>query len=330
VNTFEFQRADAPEAAVRALAQNRNAKVLGGGTNLIDLMKQGVETPTTLIDINRAQLSDISSLPDGGLRLGATARNSDTAANVQVRTQYPVLSQAILAGASAQLRNMATDGGNLLQRTRCYYFYDPAYTECNKRIPGSGCAAIAGYNRIHAILGASAECIATNPSDMCVALAALEAKVRVRGPKGERSIEFEDFHKLPGKTPQIETALKTDELIVSIDLPKSPYAAHSHYLKVRDRASYAFALVSVAACLEMEGETIRSARFALGGVALKPWRSEEAEKSLAGKPATAESYGAAAEIALRGAKTYKYNAFKVQMAKQAIVRAFTVAAKEQA
>ena len=330
MNTFDFQRADAPEAAVRALAQSRNAKVLGGGTNLIDLMKQGVETPTTLIDINRTQLSDIVLLPDGGLRLGATARNSDTAADLQVRTQYPVLSEAILAGASAQLRNMATDGGNLLQRTRCYYFYDPAYTQCNKRTPGSGCAAIAGYNRIHAILGASPECIATNPSDMCVALAALEAKVRVRGPKGERSIAFEDFHRLPGKTPQIETALKQDELILSIDMPKSPYAAHSHYLKVRDRASYAFALVSVAACLEMDGEMIRSARFALGGVALKPWRSEEAEKSLEGKPATAEHFSTAAEIVLRGAKTYQYNTFKVQMAKQAIVRAFTVAAKEQA
>ncbi len=330
MNTFEFQRADAPEAAVQTLAHNRNAKLLGGGTNLIDLMKQGVETPTTLIDINRVQLGEITPLPDGGLRLGATARNSDTAANTQVRTQYPVLSQAILAGASAQLRNMATDGGNLLQRTRCYYFYDPAYTECNKRMPGSGCAAIKGYNRIHAILGASPECIATHPSDMCVALAALEANVRVRGPKGERTIAFEDFHKLPGKTPQIETALRPDELILSIDLPKSPYAAHSHYLKVRDRNSYAFALVSVAACLQMEGDTIRSARFALGGVALKPWRSEEAEKSLAGKPATEENFSAAAEITLRGAKTYQYNAFKVQMAKQAIVRAFTVAAKEQA
>ena len=330
MNSFEFQRADAPEAAVQSLAHDRSAKLLGGGTNLVDLMKQGVETPTMLVDINRLPLSDITALPDGGLRLGATARNSDTAAHAGVRTQYPVLAQAILSGASAQLRNMATDGGNLLQRTRCYYFYDPAYAQCNKRVPGSGCAAIEGYNRIHAILGASAECIATNPSDMCVALAALEASVRVRGPKGERTIQFADFHRLPGKTPQLDTNLRPDELILSIDLPKSPYARHSHYLKVRDRASYAFALVSVAACLELEGGNIQSARFALGGVALKPWRSEEAEKSLAGKPVNAESFAAAAEIALRGAKTYKYNSFKVQMAKQAIVRAFTVAAKEQA
>ncbi len=326
MNPFQFERATAPESTVQSLTHNKSSKVLGGGTNLIDLMKQGVERPTTLIDINPLSLSEISSLPDGGVRLGATARNSDTAAHPLVRTQYPMLSQAILAGASAQLRNMATDGGNLLQRTRCYYFYDPAYTECNKRKPGSGCAAIDGYNRIHAILGASPECIATHPSDMCVALAALEAKVRVRGPKGERSIPFSDFHRLPGDTPQLDTNLKPDELILSIDLPKSRYADHSHYLKVRDRASYAFALVSVAAAVDAEGGTIRSARMALGGVAHKPWRSEEAEKSLAGKPANADSYRAAAEIALAGAKTYKDNAFKVPMAKEAIVRAFTVAA----
>lgn len=328
---FEFERATAPEAALQALAHSRSTKLLGGGTNLVDLMKQGVEQPAVLIDINPLPLSEITSLPDGGLRLGATARNSDTAAHPQVRMQYPMLSMAILAGASAQLRNMATDGGNLLQRTRCYYFYDPAFTQCNKRIPGSGCAAIDGYNRIHAILGASPECIATHPSDMCVALAALDAKVRVRGPKGERMIPFNDFHRLPGSTPWIETNLKPDELILSIDLPKSSYAAHSTYLKVRDRASYAFALVSVAAALELEGETIRSARIALGGVALKPWRSLEAEKALEGKPATEATYRAAAEVALEGAKTYKYNAFKVPMAKQAIVRAFTTAAQgEQA
>ncbi len=330
MHPFEFQRVEAPEAAVHSLQHGRNAKLLGGGTNLVDLMKQGVEQPSTLIDINRLPLSDITPLPDGGLRLGATARNSDTAAHPGVRSQYPMLSQSILAGASAQLRNMATDGGNLLQRTRCYYFYDPAYTQCNKRVPGSGCAAIEGYNRIHGILGTSPECIATHPSDMCVALAALEAKVRVRGPKGERAIAFADFHRLAGTTPQLDTNLKPDELILSIDLPKSPYAAHSHYLKVRDRASYAFALVSVAAAVELDGNTIRSARLALGGVAHKPWRAEEAERSLKGKPATAESYQAAAELALAGAKTYKHNAFKVPMAKQAIVRAFTIAAGEQA
>ena len=258
MNPFEFQRADAPEAAVQALAHGASAKLLGGGTNLIDLMKQGVEQPAALIDINRLPLAEITLLPDGGLRLGATARNSDTAAHPEVRKAYPMLAQAILSGASAQLRNMATDGGNLLQRTRCYYFYDPAYTACNKRAPGSGCAAIHGYNRVHGILGTSEACIATNPSDMCVALAALEAKVRVRGPKGERTIAFADFHRLPGNTPQIETTLRRDELILSIDLPKSPYAAHSHYLKVRDRASYAFALVSAAAALELDGGTIRS------------------------------------------------------------------------
>ncbi len=324
MNSFEFQRAEAPESAVRALAGSKNAKFLGGGTNLIDLMKQGVEQPTQLIDINPLPLAEITPLPDGGLRLGATARNSDTAAHPAVRQQYPMLAQAILAGASAQLRNMATDGGNLLQRTRCYYFYDTAYEQCNKRKPGSGCAAIGGYNRVHGILGTSPECIATNPSDMCVALAALEPIVRVQGPKGERKIKFADFHRLAGNTPQLDSNLRPDELILSIDLPKSPYAAHSHYLKVRDRASYAFALVSVAAAVELDGNMIRSARLALGGVAHKPWRAEEAERSLTGKPATTETFKAAAELALAGAKTYQYNAFKVPMAKQAIVRALTV------
>ena len=233
---------------------------------------------------------------------------------------------------------MATNGGNLLQRTRCYYFYDPAYTQCNKRVPGSGCAALEGYNRVHGVLGAMEglrpnacpECIATNPSDMCVALAALDPVIRVRGPRGERAIRFADFHRLAGKTPQLDTNLRPDELILSIDLPRSPYAGHSHYLKVRDRASYAFALVSVAAAVEVEGGTVKSARLALGGVAHKPWRAEAAEHSLVGKPATAESYQAAAELAMAGAVTYKDNAFKVPMAKQAIVRALTIAAGEQA
>ena len=325
MNQIEFQRAEQPETAVAALRRAPQVKVLGGGTNLVDLMKQGVERPSVLVDINPLPLADITELPDGGVRLGALARNSDTATHSLVRTRYPMLAQAILSGASAQLRNMATDGGNLLQRTRCYYFYDPAYTQCNKRLPGSGCAAITGFNRIHAILGASAECIATNPSDMCVALAALEATVRVRSRSGERTIRFEDFHRLPGKTPQLDTNLKPDELILSIDLPKSPYAAHSHYLKVRDRASYAFALVSVAAALDLEGDTIRSARVALGGVAHKPWRAEAAEHFLAGKPATAETYQAAAKLVTVGAKTYEHNAFKVPMAQQAVVRALATA-----
>jgi xanthine dehydrogenase YagS FAD-binding subunit len=239
-----------------------------------------------------------------------------------------MLAQAILAGASPQLRNMATNGGNLLQRTRCYYFYDPAYAECNKREPGSGCAAIDGFNRIHAILGASAACIATHPSDMCVALAALAAKVRVRSARGERIIPFSEFHRLPGSSPDVDTNLRRDELIISIDLPKGPYADHSAYVKVRDRASYAFALVSAATALELDGNTIRSARIALGGVAHKPWRSEAAESLLRGKPASEASYRAAAEEALRDAKPQKHNAFKVELAKRTIVRAFTLAAAQ--
>ncbi len=327
---FEYQRPDDTQGAVSAIADQPHAKFLAGGTNLVDLMKQQVELPTHLIDINRLDLAKIEELPDGGLRLGALARNSDTADHPLVRQRYPMLAQAILAGASQQLRNAATNGGNLLQRTRCYYFYDPAYDQCNKRKPGSGCGAIAGFNRIHAILGASEECIATHPSDMCVALAALAATVRVRGRKGERTIRFADFHRLPGKSPEIDTNLRPDELILSIDLPRSPYAAHSSYIKVRDRASYAFALVSAAAALELDGTTIKNARLALGGVAHKPWRAEKAEALLAGRPASVDSYRAAAEEALAGAKTYEYNAFKVEMAKQTIVRAFTVAAGEQA
>ncbi len=323
---FEFQRASDPQSAVKAIAGESHAKFLAGGTNLVDLMKQQVETPAHLVDINRLDLGAIEETPDGGLRLGALARNAETAAHPLVRERYPMLAQAILSGASPQLRNMASNGGNLLQRTRCYYFYDPAYEHCNKRKPGSGCDAIGGFNRIHAILGASNACIATHPSDMCVALAALGATVRVRGSKGERSIAFDDFHRLPGNTPQFDTTLRNDELILSIDLPKGPYAEHSSYIKARDRASYAFALVSAAAALEMEGDTIRSARLALGGVAHKPWRAEKAEAALAGKRATHANYQAAAEAALAGAKTYEHNAFKVAMAKETIVRAFTVAA----
>ncbi len=334
MNPFTFERADAPEAAVKLLAATRGAKPLGGGTNLIDLMKQGVEQPPVLVDINAVELAEIAPLPNGGLRLGATARNADTAAHPLVRRQYPMVAQAILAGASAQLRNMATNGGNMLQRTRCYYFYDPAYQACNKRNPGSGCAAIAGFNRIHAILGAqqgeNVQCIATHPSDMAVALAAFAPTVRVRGPKGERHIAYADFHRLPGTTPQLDTNLKPDELILSIDLPPSPFGGRQHYLKVRDRASYAFALVSVAAALELDGDTIKQARIAMGGVAHKPWRAEEAEHALKGKPATEASFQQAAELAVAGAKTYEHNAFKVPMAKAAIVRALTQAQEEQA
>ncbi len=325
MNPFEYQRVDQSQNAVSAIAPSKENKFLAGGTNLIDLMKLGVEQPIRLIDINHLPLSQIAALPGGGLRLGALARNSDTADHPLVRKSYPLLSQAILAGASPQLRNMATNGGNLLQRTRCYYFMDTGFSRCNKRVPGSGCGAIEGFNRIHAILGASDQCIATHPSDMCVALTALEAQVRVLGPKGERTIAIKDFHRLPGTTPQMDTNLRPDELILSIDLPASSYASHSHYLKMRDRASYAFALVSVAAALDLDGDTIRSARIALGGVAHKPWRAEEAEASLAGQKMGNEAFASAADRAIQGAKTYKNNAFKVEMARLSIVRALSVA-----
>ena len=327
---FEYQRPADPQAAVAAVGQQAHAKFLAGGTNLVDLMKQQVELPSHLVDISRLDLAKIEELPDGGLRLGALARNADTADHMLVRERYPMLAQAILAGASAQLRNAATNGGNLLQRTRCYYFYDPAFDQCNKRKPGSGCGAIEGFNRIHAILGTSPECIATHPSDMCIALAALSATVRVQGRRGERNIHFADFHRLPGKSPEVDTNLRPDELILSIDLPRSPYAAHSTYLKVRDRASYAFALVSAAAALELDGSVIRSARLALGGVAHMPWRSEGAETLLKGKPATEATYRLAADEILLGAKPYEHNAFKVQMARETIIRAFAVAAGDQA
>jgi xanthine dehydrogenase YagS FAD-binding subunit len=325
VQPFEYQRADDAISAIHTLSDSPGAKVIAGGTNLVDLMKQDVEKPTHLVDVNHLQLAAIEEMPDGGLRLGALARNADTADHPLVRRNYPMLARAILAGASPQLRNLATNGGNLLQRTRCYYFYDPAYAKCNKRDPGSGCDAIHGFNRIHAILGASPQCIATNPSDMCVALSALGATVRVRGPRGERMIPFTEFHRLPGDTPQLDTNLRPDELILSIDLPKSPYAVHSTYIKVRDRASYAFALVSVAAALDLDGGTIRSARLAMGGVAHKPWRAENAERVLAGKPMNEENFRAAASEALTGAHGYEHNTFKIEMAKQTIVRAFTLA-----
>lgn len=325
MNPFEYQRVKEPKAAVDALAHLQHAKFLAGGTNLIDLMKDGVERPTALVDINRLPLAEIEELPGGGLRLGALARNSDTANHPLVREKYPLLTQAILAGASPQLRNMATNGGNLMQRTRCYYFMDPAFAQCNKRNPGSGCAAIDGFNRIHAILGASENCIATHPSDMCVALAALEAKIRVLGGNDERVIPMANFHRLPGTTPQVDTNLRPNELILSIDLPPSPYANHSHYMKVRDRASYAFALVSVAAALEVEGGQIRSARLALGGVAHKPWRAEEAEALLTGKPLSEETFQIAAARVMQYAKPYRYNKFKIEMAKRAVARSLAIA-----
>ncbi len=330
---FSYQRATATESAIQAGAI-KGTKFLAGGTNLVDLMKYGVESPAALVDINHLDLTQVVAAQGGGVRIGALVRNSDLADHPLIRAQYPLLSQALLSGASPQLRNMATTGGNLLQRTRCYYFTDTNFPACNKRKPGSGCAAIHGYNRIHAILGQTdkgatspASCIATNPSDMNVAMAALQATVEVEGAKGKRSIPFAEFHRLPGSNPSLDTTLKPDELIVAVTLPPAKFAKNSCYLKIRDRNSYAFALISVAAGLEMDGTTIRSAGLALGGVAHKPWRIAEAEKALEGKTAGPESFGQSAEILLRGAKGYEHNSFKIEMAKQGVVRALTLASQ---
>jgi xanthine dehydrogenase YagS FAD-binding subunit len=325
MNPFTYQRATAPEEAVHAVSA-RGAKFLGGGTNLVDLMRYNVEHPTTLIDVTHLNFTQITNTGDTTL-IGAGVRNSDLANHETIRTNYPLLSQALLSGASPQLRNMATTGGNLLQRTRCYYFMDTAFPACNKRNPGSGCAAIKGFNRIHAILGASEQCIATNPSDMNVALAALNATIHVQGPKGKRTIAFADFHRLPGTTPQQDTNLQPDELITAVELPAPKFAKHSYYLKVRDRQSYAFALVSVAAGLEISSKTIQSAGLALGGVAHKPWHSPEAEKFLVGTVVSPDAFRKAADLALAGAKPYEHNAFKVELARQSIVRALTLAAQ---
>lgn len=322
---FAYTRAASPQAAIQAVAQP-NTKFLAGGTNLIDLMKDNVEQPSRLVDINKLALSRIAE-HEGGLRLGALAKNSDTANNRLVRERYPLVSQAILAGASPQLRNAATNGGNLMQRTRCYYFYDVAMP-CNKRQPGSGCGALEGFSRIHAIFGTSRQCIATHPSDMCVALAALDAVVRVEGPQGARTIPFADFHRLPGDTPQTDTNLRADELITAIDLPAaaSVFAPYSYYLKVRDRASYAFALVSVAAALDLRNGTIQQARLALGGVAHKPWRANSAEQVLNGQRMDQAVFQRAAEAAMQGATATEHNRFKIELGKRAIVRALTIAA----
>lgn len=323
MNPFRFERATDASGAVQALGES--GRFLAGGTNLIDLMKNGVERPSRLVDINRVALASIESLPDGGVRLGALARNSDTANHPLVRQKYPLLSEAILSGASPQLRNLATNGGNLLQRTRCPYFMHTEFARCNKRVPGSGCDALQGFQRMHAIFGASDHCIAVHPSDMCIALAALDAVVRVQSSAGSRTIPFAEFHRLPGDTPQIDTNLHKDELITSIDLPPSPYAAHCRYLKIRDRSSYEFALVSVATALELDGGVIRSARIALGGVAHKPWRAVSAEQALAGKQAADDVIEAAARLALEGSRAFPGNAFKAPLARRAIVRALSAA-----
>lgn len=325
---FAFTRASNNQAAIQAVVRDQAARFIAGGTNLVDLMKEDVEQPNHLVDINRLALTRIEER-DGGLRLGALARNSDTANHRLVRERFPLVSQAILSGASAQLRNAATNGGNLMQRTRCYYFYDTAMP-CNKRQPGSGCGALEGFNRMHAILGASTQCIAVHPSDMCVALVALDAVVQVEGPQGARTIPFAEFHRLPGDTPQVDTNLKHGELITAIDLPAaaSGFAAHSYYLKIRDRASYAFALVSVAVGLDIQNGTIRQARLALGGVAHKPWRSPEAEAVLNGARANQETFRRAATAALERAQGYKHNGFKIELGRRAIVRALATAAGE--
>lgn len=323
MNPFDYQRAGDIDTAIQGISAD--ARFLAGGTNLIDLMKQGVERPRKLVDINRVALASIDPLPDGGLRIGALARNSDTANHPLVRERYPLLSQAILAGASPQLRNLATNGGNLMQRTRCPYFMNTEFARCNKRAPGSGCDALEGFQRVHAIFGASQHCIAVHPSDMCVALAALDAVIRVRSPKGARTIPIVDFHRLPGDTPQLDTNLKTDELITAIDLPPSPYAVHCHYVKIRDRASYEFALVSAAAALDIGGGTIRGARVVLGGVAHKPWRSEPAERALVGNRPAPELFESAGRAAVEGARPFPGNAFKVHLAERAVVRALIAA-----
>lgn len=320
MHPFVFTAATDEGTATELVAASQSTRYLAGGTTLVDLMKLEVERPSHLVDITALPLATIESRPDGGLRVGAMVRNSDLAQHALVRARYPVLSQALLAGASPQLRNMATTGGNLLQRTRCYYFRDTA-TPCNKRDPGSGCAALDGINRIHAVLGTSQHCIATHPSDMAVALAALEAVVRVRGPRGEREIPLDAFYLIPGTHPERETTLEHGELIVAVDLPPLPWATRSLYLKVRDRASYAFALASAAVALDVQDGVIRGARLALGGVATKPWRAREAERALVGGRATAASFQEAAEAALAGAVPRAHNAFKIELAKRTIMRA---------
>jgi xanthine dehydrogenase YagS FAD-binding subunit len=325
MNNFEFSRASDVADAVRQMAAHPGARFVAGGTNLIDLIKEGVATPSRLIDITRLPLGQVAETGDGGLRIGALVPNSDLAYHPQIEKRYPLLRGAILAGASPQLRNMATTGGNLLQRTRCFYFYDTT-TPCNKREPGSGCSALDGLNRMHAILGTSEHCIATHPSDMCVALAALDARVLATGRDGERSIAFADFHRLPGDTPQLDTNLKKDEIITAIELPPKGFATNYSYLKIRDRLSYAFALVAVAAALEIENGAIKEARLALGGVAHKPWRNRQAESQLRGAPASRESFVRAADHVLRDARGFGHNDFKIELARRAIVRTLTQAA----
>ncbi|WCT75681.1 xanthine dehydrogenase family protein subunit M (plasmid) [Sphingomonas naphthae] len=325
MNRFDYARPTSVAEAVQAGA-GEQVRYLAGGTNLIDLMKENVDRPMTVIDINRLPLDAIEELDGGGLRLGALVPNADTAWDARVEQRYPLLSSAILAGASPQLRNAATNGGNLNQRTRCYYFYDVA-TPCNKREPGSGCGAIGGVNRIHAILGASDQCIATHPSDMCVALTVLDATVQVTGREGDRAIPIADYHRLPGDEPWRDNTLKPGELVTGIDLPAEDFTQNYTYLKLRDRLSYAFALVSIAVAMRVEDGTIAEARVALGGVAHKPWRSTEAEKLLKGQQPSPQAFGAFADALLAGAAGQGENDFKITLARKAIVRALKQAAE---
>jgi len=324
MNQFQYVRPTKTQAAIEAVAKDPNARFIAGGTNLVDLMKRGVVAPQKLVDINRLPLKQIER-QGNSLRLGALALNSVVADDKQVRERHPLLALALNAGASPQLRNMATVGGNILQRTRCSYFYDLAMP-CNKREPGTGCGALEGINRMHAIFGFSDKCIAVHPSDMSVALVALDATVQVSGPKGSRSIPFADFHRLPGDTPEKDTNLEPGELITAVDVPDSPFTKHVHYQKVRERASYAFALLSVAAALDIENNLIKAARLAMGGVAHKPWRLTAAEQALVGQPATEETFRRAAAVAMQGAKGFKYNEYKLKLGPNAIIQALKTAA----
>ena len=328
MNPFTYTRAAASNDAIR-LGAAVDAKYLGGGTNLVDLMRETIERPAALVDVT-ALSTTIEVTGEGGLRIGAGVRNSAVAEDRTVREQYPALARAILAGASGQIRNMATVGGNILQRTRCTYFYDDDGSRCNKRTPGQGCDAIDGFNRIHAILGTSPACIATHPSDMCVALAALGATVHLQTSTSERTIPLTDLHCLPGETPQRETVLEPGELITAVTLPPLAFSRNSTYRKVRDRASYAFALVSVAAALEVERGIVKDVRLAMGGVAHKPWRAFRAEEALRGKAPTSENFRAAADAELAAAHTFEHNAFKVELARRTITAVLQQLAQEAA
>jgi xanthine dehydrogenase YagS FAD-binding subunit len=324
---FRYQRATDLPSAVSAVAASPNGAFLGAGTNLVDHMRLGIATPDLLVDVRQLTSDQITELPDGGVRIGAAVRNSDLAADRRIRRRYPMLSQALLSGASGQLRNVATTGGNLLQRTRCVYFQDLT-TPCNKRQPGSGCSAIEGYNRDHAILGASEHCVATHPSDMAVAMVALDARVHTLGPDGERTVELTDLHRLPGDQPHRDTVLSHGELITAIDIPPLGFAANSRYRKVRDRASYAFALVSLAGALDVADGVVGDVRLALGGVAHKPWRATRAEEALRGAPATEDAFRAAAEVELAGAQPLSGNAFKFRLGRNVITRMLLDLAEE--